>query len=65
VAPALLLALLAALLIGDPGRIDRQKTWLRITTGALIAVRLVGDIITSNKVFANNATGLLATGGLI
>ena len=75
VAPAVLLALLAALIIGDPGRIDRQKTWLRITTGVMIAlitvanlfaaVRLVGDIITNNKLFAGNATGLLATGGVI
>jgi hypothetical protein len=31
-APAVLLALLAALIIGDPGRIDRQETWLRIVT---------------------------------
>jgi hypothetical protein len=75
VAPAVLLALLAALIIGDPGRIDRQKTWLRVTTGIVIAlltaanlfaaVRLIGDILTSNKVFAGNATGLLATGGVI
>jgi hypothetical protein len=75
VAPAVLLALLAALIIGDPGRIDRQKTWLRVTTGIVIALltlanlfaaaRLVGDILTSNKLFANNATGLMATGGVI
>ena len=75
VAPVVLLALLAALIIGDPGRIDRQKTWLRIVTGAVIAfvtvanlfaaARLVHDIITNNKLFANNATGLLATGGVI
>ena len=75
VLPAVLLALLAALIIGDPGRIDRQKTWLRVTTGAVIAVltlanlaaaaRLVGDIITTNKLFAANATALLATGGVI
>ena len=75
VLPVVLLALLAALIIGDPGRIDRQKTWLRITTGAVIALltlanlvaagRLVSDIITSNKVFATNPTGLLATGGVI
>ena len=75
VAPAVLLALLAALIIGDPGRIDRQKTWLRITTGAVIALltvanllaaaRLVVDILTSNKLFASNPTGLLATGGVI
>jgi hypothetical protein len=75
VVPAVLLALLAALLIGDPGRIDRQKTWLRIVTGAVIAfitvanlfaaVHLVRDILTNNKLFLNNATGLLATGGVI
>src|SRR5260370_22921707 len=74
-APAILRALLAALILGDPGRIDRQKRWLRIVTGVVIAVitlanlfaavRLVHNIITSNKVFANNATGLLATGGVI
>jgi hypothetical protein len=75
VAPAVLLSLLAALIIGDPGRIDRQKTWLRILTGTVIAcltaanllaaARLVHDIITNNKLYANNATGLLATGGVI
>jgi hypothetical protein len=75
VGPAVLLALLAALIIGDPGRIDRQKTWLRITTSTMIAlitlanllaaVHLVRDIITNNKLFASNATGLLATGGMI
>ncbi len=75
VVPAVLLALLAALIIGDPGRIDRQKTWLRIVTGAVIAfitvanlfaaVHLVHDILTNNKLYASNATGLLATGGVI
>jgi len=75
VAPAVLLGLLAALIIGDPGRIDRQKTWLRIVTGAVIAcltvanllaaARLVHDILTNNKLYANNANGLLATGGVI
>src|SRR5215472_11228337 len=75
VPPAVLLGLLAALIIGDPGRIDRQQTWLRITTGAVIALltlgnpaaaaRLIVDMLTSNRLFANNATGLLATGGLI
>jgi hypothetical protein len=75
VVPAVLLALLGALIIGDSGHIDRQKTWLRIVTGAVIAfitltnllaaVHLVRDIITNNKLFANNATGLLATGAVI
>ncbi len=75
VVPAVLTALLAALIIGDPGRIDRQKRWLRIVTGIIVgfitvanlfsAARLIRDILTNNKVFANNATGLLATGGVI
>jgi hypothetical protein len=75
VLPVVLLALLAALIIGDPGRIDRQKPWLRVTTGVVIALltlanlaaaaRLVGDNLTTNKLFANNAPGLLAAGGVI
>ena len=75
VVPAVLLALLAALITGDPGRIDRQKTWLRIVTGAVIAfltvanllaaIHLFHDILTNNKLYANNATGLLAAGGVI
>jgi len=75
VVPAVLLALLAVLIAGDPGRIDRQKTWLRIVTGLTIAfitlanlfaaVRLVVDILTSNKLYVNNPGGLLAVGGVI
>ena len=75
VAPAVLLALLAALIVGDPGRIDRQKTWLRVTTDVMIAFltvanlfaagRLVGAILTDSKLFAANAPALLATGGVI
>ena len=73
--PAVLLVLLAVLIIGDPGRIDRQKTWLRIVTGVVIAFitlanllaagRLVVDILTNNKLFANNPGALLAVGGVI
>ncbi|MEU6238408.1 hypothetical protein, partial [Kitasatospora sp. NPDC047058] len=74
VVPVVLFTLLAALIIGDPGRIDRRKTWLRAVTEAVIAfltaanlyagVHLVVDILTNNKLFANNALGLLATGGV-
>ncbi|SRR5579875_873874 len=73
--PAVLLVLLAVLVAGDPGRIDRRQTWLRITMGTLIAVmtlantaaaaRLVVDILSNNKLFSNNAAGLLAAGGVI
>ena len=37
VVPVVLLVLLAVLIIGDPGRIDRQKPWLRAITGIVIA----------------------------
>ena len=75
VAPAVLFVLLAVLIVGDPGRIDRQKTWLRLVLGSTIAfitvanmvaaVRLVADILTNNKVFANHPGALLAAGAII
>ena len=67
-------ALLAILVIGDPGRIDRDSTWLRAATGTLIglisavnasaAVRLVAGIISDAR-FSNDADILLASGGAI
>ena len=68
------LVLLAVLVIGDPGRIDRDSTWLRVMTGTLIglisavnasaAVRLVAGIIGSVS-FTSNADILLASGAVI
>jgi len=53
--PALLVVFLIVLVIGDPGRIDRDRRWLRLVTGLLIvtitvasaasAVRLVVGIL--------------------
>jgi hypothetical protein len=73
--PAVLVALLVVLVIGDPGRIDRQNAWLRIVTSTVIAlitlanlvaaVRLVVEILTNNKLFANHPGGLLAAGAVI
>jgi hypothetical protein len=75
VVPAVLLGLLAVLIAGDPGRIDRQKRWLRIVTSLVIAfitlanlfaaVRLVVDILTNNDLYRDNPGGLLAVGGVI
>ncbi len=75
VLPAVLLGLLAVLIVGDPGRIDKQKPWLRIVTGAVIALmtlanlfaaaRLVAEILTNNKLFAAHPGGLLAAGGVV
>ncbi len=66
---------MAVLIVGDPGRIDRQKTWLRVVTGVVIALltlanlvaagRLVVEILTNNKVFAAHPGGLLAAGGVV
>jgi hypothetical protein len=68
------LGLLAVLIIGDPGRIDRDSTWLRIVTGTTIglisvvnasaAVRLVVAIITVAK-FTTDANVLLASGAAV
>lgn len=54
--PLFLAAFLLVLIVGDPGRIDRQRRWLRTTTGLMIAtitgatafeaVRLVVGILT-------------------
>jgi len=69
-----LVVLLGALVIGDPGRIDRDLPWLRILTSTLIgvitvanadaAIRLVVSIITVSP-FTNDAKELLASGGAI
>jgi len=71
---AVIAVLLAVLIIGDPGRIDRDSTWLRVMTGTLIglisavnaaaAVRLVAGIIRGVG-FSNDANILLASGGAI
>ncbi len=75
VVPVVLLGLLAVLIAGDPGRIDRQRPWLRLVlriliafmtvTTMLAAVRLVVDILTNNKLFADHPGGLLAAGAMI
>ncbi len=66
--------LLGILIIGDPGRIDRDSTWLRALTGSLIglitavnavaALRLLAGIIRVAP-FSDDANVLLASGGAI
>jgi hypothetical protein len=70
----IVVALLAVLIIGDPGRIDRDRPWLRVLTSCLIgvitlanadaAVRLVTAIVNTAS-FTNDAKLLLASGGAI
>ena len=69
-----LAALIVALIVGDPGRIDRQKTWLQVLTAVLIgvitlvnagsSVRLVYAIIKTEP-FTNDANILLVSGAVI
>ena len=69
--PLLLLCFLGVLVVGDPGRIDRQLRWLRVTTllmfglitlaTATAAVRLVDGIFTDARFTA--ADELLIIGG--
>ena len=70
----LLVVLLGILIIGDPGRIDRDRPWLHNLTSVLIAlisvanadaaVRLVVGIINVSN-FTQNAKVLLASGAAI
>ncbi len=71
--PIFLIGFLGVLIIGDPGRIDRQRRWLRVTTVLMIglitlltagaAVRLVVGILTHAKF--TTASQLLIIGGCI
>jgi hypothetical protein len=69
-----LAVLVVALMVGDPGRIDRQKTWLRVLTGTLIgiisfanaasAIRLVIAIFNTAP-FTQNPRVLIISGAII
>ena len=71
---AVVVVLLGVLIVGDPGRIDRDLPWLRVLTDVLIgvitlanadaAVRLVVGIVNTSS-FTNDAKVLLASGGAI
>ena len=70
----LLVVLLVALIVGDPGRIDRDRPWLHNLTSVIIgiitlanagaAIRLVVGIVDVSN-FTQNAKTLLAAGAAI
>jgi hypothetical protein len=72
--PAFMVAFLVVLVVGDPGRIDRQRRWLQVTTGLMIglitlvngfsAVRLVVGILTKGHSF-DTAGQLLLIGAVV
>jgi hypothetical protein len=45
--PAFLIAFLIVLIIGDPGRIDRERPWLRVTTGLMIFTITLGSTVSA------------------
>lgn len=67
-------AFLGALIVGDPGRIDKESHWLRVLTIVLIVLisadnavevgRLLASIL-STKPFTEDANKLLVAGGVI
>ena len=71
--PTFLLVFLVVLIAGDPGLIDRQRPWLRVTTGLMIglitvvngvaAIRLVAGIL-SQRSF-DTAGQLLGIGAIV
>ena len=72
--PAIEGVLLLALLLGDPGRIDRQTPWLRRTTILLIVVLLISTLgstailiynLITNSAVANEPVPLLVAGAKV
>ena len=51
VVPVVLLTLLAVMMVGDPGRIDRQKTWLRVLMGIVIAFLTVANLLAAGRLW--------------
>jgi hypothetical protein len=47
--PVFLLVLVVILTVGDPGRIDREQRWLRVTTGVMVATITVGTAYTAGR----------------
>jgi len=73
--PTVVIGLLAVLVVGDPGRIDKRDPWLRAVTGLLIAfitivnalsaVHLVDLIISNADKQLGSADRLLGSGAAI
>jgi hypothetical protein len=72
--PAFMVAFLIVLVAGDPGRIDRERRWLQVTTGLMVGMitlvnafsagRLVVGILTKGRTF-DTAGQLLLIGGVV
>jgi hypothetical protein len=71
--PTIALGLLAVLVIGDPGRIDKRDPWLRLVTGILIASMTIDNAFSAfhlvhliiNNAKLGSGDRLLGTGAAI
>jgi hypothetical protein len=72
--PVLMGIFLVLLIAGDPGLIDRERRWLRVVTGLMIALIALGNLfsavrlvegILSNDDFATDSYALLKIGGIV
>jgi hypothetical protein len=71
--PVFLVVLLLVLVIGDPGRIDREVRWLRMLTGVMIAIITVFTLVAAVRLVLGilhkspfaDAGQLLVIGGII
>ena len=57
--PALMVALLAVLVLGDPGRIDREARWVRIVTGVLVSLITLAAAVSGERLVAEILTGFV------
>jgi hypothetical protein len=72
--PVVMTGFLVLLVAGDPGLINRQRTWLRVTTGLMIAlialsnlvsaIRLIDGIL-DNSAFDDSPYQLLGIGAVV
>ncbi|SDC25925.1 hypothetical protein SAMN05216410_1500 [Sanguibacter gelidistatuariae] len=71
--PAFLLVFLGVLVAGDPGLIDRQRPWLKVTTGLMIMSIAVANAVTAIRLVKGILWGasfdsaglLLAVGAIV
>ena len=62
--PVVMGSFLIVLVVGDPGRIDRERRWLQMTTRLLIGLLTLGTILSATRLVADILThGAFDTAG--
>lgn len=60
--PLFLLLLLTILIVGDPGRIVRDKRWLRLTSGLMVAIMTLVTAVAAIRLVVGLLTGAACAG---